>query len=164
MKTCFIFLDVDGVLNNKKRLKKFYNKYHMAASCWLMPFDRHNLRALNLLYKYCKKHYNTFIVLSSTWRLGQEDRAVVASRLYEYGMPLTADIQKFCLDRGRLIRNYLSDQEYIYDRSFILDDDSFDIVDYLTRKDIFIQPDRKNGLTYRKVFHAILSDLVKRHK
>lgn len=61
----YIFLDIDGVLNNKEDWK---NKYTFNSDC-LFNFDL-------LLQKLKKKYKDIYIVLSSSWRLGVSEEVL----------------------------------------------------------------------------------------
>lgn len=80
----YIFLDVDGVLNNKKHYKKQHKKYGGRFCCENMPF---NPRSLKNLRKIVKKT-NSKIVVSSSWRNSDLAMAVLEARLAEYGMKI----------------------------------------------------------------------------
>ena len=89
MKIFYIFLDIDGVLNNESYWEECYKRHEngsiMSMNCF--PFDPRCLNSLMSLYQELKsKDYDVRIILSSTWRLNPVDEAIVNSRLAEYGM------------------------------------------------------------------------------
>ena len=67
----YIFLDVDGVLNNQKYIEKCYeNNGHCAMHMNHVPFDPKCLNNLMKLVRFIEqKAYDVKIILSSTWRL-----------------------------------------------------------------------------------------------
>lgn len=132
MKTFYIFLDVDGVLNNEEYFMECFNRHKvkgiMSMNCF--PFDPkclNNLMKLN--QELQKQNYNVKIVLSSTWRLNQIDMEIVKSRLAEYGMTLFAKtISLNSGDRGLEIKNFIENERYEKaDNFLILDDEIGDI-------------------------------------
>lgn len=80
----YIFLDVDGVLNNKKHYKKLHNKYGGRFCCQDMPFNPRSLKNLrNIIDATGAK-----LVLSSSWRKDEACLIVLKARLMEYGMKI----------------------------------------------------------------------------
>lgn len=132
MKIFYIFLDVDGVLNNEEYFMECFNRHKvkgiMSMNCF--PFDPkclNNLMKLN--QELQKKNYNVKIVLSSTWRLNQIDMEIVNARLAEYGMTIFAKtISLNSGDRGLEIKNFIESERYEKADDFlILDDEIGDI-------------------------------------
>ena len=91
MKPFYVFLDIDGVMNdftywNECKAKHGNGK---VMSYQNYPFNPNSLNNLMLLNKQLtNKGYVMRIVLSSTWRVGITDVAIVNSRLAEYGMTI----------------------------------------------------------------------------
>lgn len=132
MKTFYIFLDVDGVLNNFNYWDECFKRHHVKGimSMHCFPFDPkclNNLMKLN--QELQKQNYNVKIVLSSTWRLNQIDTAIVNSRLAEYGMTIfSRTIYLNSGDRGLEIKNFIENERYEKTDNFlILDDEIRDI-------------------------------------
>ena len=80
MKLFYIFLDIDGVLNNEIYFEECFNRHKVKGimSMNRFPFDPkclNNLMKLN--QELQKQNYNVKIVLSSTWRLNQIDIGIV---------------------------------------------------------------------------------------
>ena len=80
----YIFLDVDGVLNNKKHYKKLHDKYGGRFCNQDMPFNPRSLKNLrNIIDATGAK-----LVLSSSWRKDVACLTVLKARLTEYGMKI----------------------------------------------------------------------------
>lgn len=135
----YIFLDVDGVLNNKKHYKKQHDKYGGRFNCQDIPF---NPRSLKNLYKIVKAT-NANIVLTSSWRKDNDCMVVLEARLAEYGLKIYDIIDKNTSSdkRGDTIIRWLfnnGDPTLIYDESrpfitiydynfIVLDDQLYDM-------------------------------------
>ncbi len=131
----YIFLDVDGVLNNQKYIEKCYeNNGHCAMHMNHVPFDPKCLNNLMKLVRFIEqKAYDVKIILSSTWRLNDIDYEIVNARLAEYGLRLSDKTEYIHCERGIEINKYLKDNpDYLY--YLILDDDIFDIKPYHNKK------------------------------
>ena len=105
MKTFYIFLDIDGVMNDfsywNKCKEKNKNPRFMQMENY--PFNPESLNNLMKLSQYLLHQQTvTRIVLSSTWRLDDTSTAIVNSRLAEYGMTIynkTPRLDKLPLDK-----------------------------------------------------------------
>lgn len=133
-KIFYIFLDIDGVLNNMEYWNECFARHQvkgiMSMNCF--PFDPkclNNLMKLN--QKLQKQNYNVKIVLSSTWRLNDYDVAIVNSRLAEYGMRISERTLSLSSgNRGLEIKHFLNEEGMPKaDNYFILDDEIKDIVE-----------------------------------
>ncbi len=128
----YIFLDIDGVLNDEVYIEKCYDMnggYPMSMS--YVPFDPKALSNLmNLVQKIrLVSDGEPRIVLSSTWRLHETDTEIVKARIAEYGLRLFDKTPYIHSERGLEIKSFLSKQnldENDY-KFVILDDDKFDI-------------------------------------
>ena len=158
-KLFYIFLDIDGVLNNMKYWNECFERHKvkgiMSMNCF--PFDPKclsNLMKLN--QELQKQNYNVKIVLSSTWRLNQVDIGIVNSRLAEYGMRIFATtISLSSGKRGLEIKNFLEDEQYgKADNYLILDDEIKDIVEQFEEKHI-IHTNFNTGFDNEKLEEAI---------
>ena len=106
-KKIYIFLDVDGVLNNINFWKKNYFKYGFSAGTY--SIDERNIKTLAKLHRKLKDKYELHYVLSSTWRLSKDGQAVILNRLRDNGIKLDGITEpNNSEDRGKLILNYLS--------------------------------------------------------
>ena len=72
MKTIYLFLDVDGVLNNQKIIQETKK---------MQVIDEQNLINLNKLIKTIKKEDNCSIILNSSWQLVNENIDILKSYL-----------------------------------------------------------------------------------
>lgn len=91
MKPFYVFLDIDGVMNDFEYWNKCKQKHGNGRVMSLQnyPFNPDSLNNLMLLKQELQhKQYAMRIVLSSTWRLDGESTAIVNSRLAEYGMQI----------------------------------------------------------------------------
>lgn len=148
----FIFLDVDGVLNNENYIVKCYNKHHKPMSMNHVPFDPKCLNNLMILVQQIQQlDYDVNIILSSTWRLNEIDYNIVDARLAEYGLSLNGKTSYIDGIRGMEIKDFLQDK--CYTNFIILDDDIFDIQDYFPNN--LVKTDFKTGLTKHNVRQAL---------
>ena len=63
-KIIYIFLDIDGVLNNTNQMIRNYRKYHKPLGPYF--FDEKNIQKLSLLNRILIKRYEIHYILSST--------------------------------------------------------------------------------------------------
>lgn len=112
MKIFYVFLDIDGVMNdftywNKCKERNGSGQY---MSMQNYPFNPTSLLNLHLLSKTLLHHRAIMrIVLSSTWRLDAESYAIVNSRLAEYGMTIydkTPQLNRLPLDKLNSHRSF----------------------------------------------------------
>lgn len=135
-----IFLDVDGVLNSINALKEAYYKDKRPYSGYDYPFDS---KCLNNL-KYLVYKTNSYLVITSTWRMHQEGREILLNELKKYDLDTRVIGYTDVLhqSRGEEIKAYLEklgkDVKYI-----ILDDDN----DFEGLEDYLVQTDFLDGLT-----------------
>ena len=80
----YIFLDVDGVLNNKKHYRKLHLKYGGRFDAEKMPFNPRSLKNLRTIIDATGAQ----LVLSSSWRKNEKCMTVLEARLMEYGIKL----------------------------------------------------------------------------
>lgn len=152
-KLFYIFLDVDGVLNDEKYVMKCYERHHKPMHMNHVPFDPSCL--LNL-YRFVNaleaRDYTVKIILSSTWRLHEVDYEIVNARLAEYGLSLHD--KTIFLDgiRGLEIQQYLYMNETPSD-FVILDDDINDIIPYYP--DNLVRTNFMNGFDEDKLKEAL---------
>lgn len=114
MKTIYLFLDVDGVLNNQKIIQE---------SKKMQVIDEQNLINLNKLIKIIKTEYNCLIILNSSWQLVNENIDILKSYLNKYNLRiddyLKIDNQK---NKGELIIEYCNKYQIPPLNILILDD------------------------------------------
>lgn len=110
----YIFLDVDGVLNNDAA-----RKLHQGNDMRILSDDNLN-EFSNLINKINKKY---LIVLISTWRYSIDNINILKKSLNNYGLSLFD-----CLDiddtksKGELIIDYCQKRDILFDNILILDD------------------------------------------
>lgn len=151
----FIFLDIDGVMNNRRDwMSKVNNKTEQ--------FFEHRMfcdNAWQLLSDTCKK-INASIILSSSWRLGftygQDSKIVVENpecplsiKLLEYfnkyNINLVGITSKSWAPRGEQIMEYVKEAFEDRDKFVVIDDESFDIREYVSEEQ-FIKTEFETGL------------------
>lgn len=144
----YIFLDIDGVLNNEYYTKLCYEKFHRKHPffCNNVPFDPSSLIQLAYLCNYIRsKDDEPYVVLTSSWRLHDADREIAAARLEEYNIQIKDITTKDTyLERGEQIKQYLDKIDHPVD-FVILDDESFDIKEYFP--DELVLTDSRIGFT-----------------
>lgn len=146
----YIFLDIDGVLNNKRHYKKQHQKYGGRFCCENMPFNPRNI--LNLRKIIDKT--NAKIVLSSSWRRTKNGMIVLEARLIEYGIKIHSitPFENGC--RGKEIREWCKENTKKGDKILIIDDEMYDIKEYFDSKEI-VKVNYNNGLDTIKRIEAI---------
>lgn len=155
----YIFLDIDGVLNNMNYWDECFDRHHVKGimSMHCFPFDPkclNNLMKLN--QKLQKQGFNVKIILSSTWRLNQIDTEIVNSRLAEYGMRIFGKtISLRSANRGLEIKNFLENKKYGKAKKFlIIDDEIKDIIEQFKETHI-IHTDFNTGFDNQKLKEAM---------
>ena len=149
----YIFLDVDGVLNNINHYKKQHKKYGGRFFCQNMPF---NPRSLKNLRRIAKKT-NSSIILTSSWRNSHDAMVVLEARLAEYGLKILSKTEYLEGKRGIEIVKWIEKEKIdaIEDRFIIIDDEMYDILDHFADSYI-VKINSKYGLTYFKALEAII--------
>lgn len=146
----YIFLDIDGVLNNENYFFECFKRHHIKGimSMHNFPFDPKCLNNLMILrQKLNNNGYKVHIILSSTWRISNIDTAIVNSRLAEYGMRIE-DKTIFNGDRTKEIKEYI-DKHYCVNY-LVLDDDNCKIL-----SNHFIHTNLKTGFDDKKLEEAL---------
>lgn len=159
----YIFLDIDGVLNDEVHIEKCYEMnggYPMSMNhC---PFDPKALTNLMNLVKRIRKVGTPRIVLSSTWRLHEIDTEIVNARIAEYGLSLFDKTPYIHSNRGLEIKSFLERMEKEHpveeypDEKFkfvILDDDKFDIENLYSNNLVYVN--RIYGLSVSDINKAL---------
>lgn len=154
-KLIYIFLDVDGVLNNQQYIEYCYeNNGHKPMYMSNVPFDPKCVNNLMYLINYIQsKGYITRIILTSTWRLHKTDLEIVESRLCEYGLTIYDKTPHINSERGKEIQEYL-DTSNICCYYLIIDDDMFDIINVHNKHNI-IRTYFKKGFDQYALFESI---------
>ena len=151
-----IFLDIDGVLNDGDYIEKCYEMHHQPMFMENVPFNPRSLKNLRLIWQSILDNGDEpMIVLSSTWRMGDIPKAIVESRLAEYGMYFKDVTPYINQNRGLEIINWLETNNYLYNPFVILDDDIFDIKDKPKLISHLVQTSFKRGLLGFKAKQAI---------
>lgn len=110
----YIFLDIDGVLNNDAA-----RRLHPGNDMRILSND--NLKELTYLINKINKKY--LIILISTWRYSIDNIDLLKQSLNNYGLSLFD-----CLDiddtksKGELIIKYCQKRNILFDNILILDD------------------------------------------
>ena len=145
-KRIYIFLDIDGVLNNENYIVKCYEKHHKPMHMNHVPFNPVCLENLMTLTQTLERDgFEISIILSSTWRLHEIDYEIVDARLAEYGMCLCGKTPYEGNVRGEEIKQYLDNIRYKCYNFIILDDDKNDIEPYFPNN--LVRTDFKTGFT-----------------
>lgn len=150
----YIFLDVDGVLNDEVYIEECYEKnggYPMSMNH--VPFDPKALTNLMNLVKEIRLYGEPHIILSSTWRLHEVDMEIVNARIAEYGLRLEGKTPYIHSNRGEEIQDFLSGLSVNDYRFVILDDDKFDIENIYPDNLVYIN--RLYGLSSEDVDKAL---------
>jgi hypothetical protein len=159
----YIFLDIDGVMNNQTDwLNKAKNNTER--------FENHRMfcdHAWSLLALVCGVT-DAQIILSSSWRSGftQTNDGVViredlncslTSRLMDYferyDIPLVGLTTKQYFQRGKQIMDYVNNHFTINDNWVVLDDEVYDME--LIPQDKMIKTEWKTGLQYEHIERII---------
>lgn len=151
----FIFLDIDGVMNNRRdwtskvnnKSEQFYDHRMFCDDSW------------QLLSSVCKRA-NAVVVLSSTWRLGftygKDGQVVVenpechlSNKLMEYfnnyNIKFVGITTKSWAPRGKQIMEYVKSALELDDKFVVIDDESFGIREYVSEEQ-FIKTEFETGL------------------
>lgn len=154
--TNIIFLDIDGVLNDEEYIEKCYKRHHQPMHMENVPFNPRSLNNLRRIWQSILDNNNEpMIILSSTWRLGDIPKAIVESRLAEYGMYFKDVTPYINQERGKEIIKWLETNKHMDSPFIILDDDSYDILCFEELKPHFINTRFKKGLIGWKTKQAI---------
>lgn len=147
----YIFLDIDGVLNNEYYTELCYKRWgrNTPFFCEDVPFDPDSLTQLAYLCSYIRsKGDEPYIVLTSSWRLNATDIAVAAARLAEYNIKINDITTKdMDLKRGQQIKECLDKIEQSVD-FVIIDDEMFDMENYFLDELVLVDP--QYGLTSKE--------------
>lgn len=146
-----IFLDIDGVLNNRKWFRQITNHPQYKTKSWI---DRQfEPRAINLLNDLVA-NTNAEIVVSSSWRMGHEKNEL-QKILQDAGLkyPLkdyTPPARHLTSIRGMEIKEWL--QDHPNTTSFVILDDNSDMGQFINK---LIQTSFNHGLQQNHIAKAI---------
>lgn len=152
----YIFLDIDGVLNNKNHYYKMHKKYGGRFFCENMPFNPHSLKNLKWIIERTGGKNKTKIVLSSIWRMSDNCMVVLKARFAEYGIKLDKNLvtPRINGDKGLEIKTWL-DNNITEDDSYVIIEDEINNISTYFLKDYVVHTNYAKGLTYFKAKEAI---------
>lgn len=144
-KQIYIFLDVDGVLNNEASAK--------LSSKQIYDLSAENTIRFQDLINIMQVRYSPTIVLSSSWRYTSNGVNVLKKHLAQYNLHIddVLDLRRLSC-RGEEIKSYCQNHGIIKESVLILDDDS-DMGDMADRH---IKTYVRDGLTYREVEQSLI--------
>ena len=148
-----IFLDIDGVLNNTKDVKKYriFLKGERKVLIDIEPFFYFK----KLLKEIEEEKLDVRVVISSSWRLGttaSDWKKLFKHYFGEENIILGRTLHLEC-DRGLEILNFLQmidEEKETVEDYVVVDDDIEDIIDYVGKKRI-VKTSIKRGLTNKDV-------------
>jgi hypothetical protein len=154
MKKLFVFLDIDGVLNDMTYWEKFKKKNPELSDLKIpyIPFNPKSLRNLKKMNdKLKKKNIKITIILNSSWGRYAENRHILKAKLNEYGIRYhykTLYRNRYDNKKEAVIewlKNYNNPKEYL-----IIDDFDLDFKD-----EHFVKTDMNSGFTNKKMYEAL---------
>lgn len=134
MKQFYVFLDIDGVLNNHAWIKNFfYNKDSKHNR--LLSLD--NIAVLNKFFKTLKnKGFEVVLVISSSWRHHMQ---ITISQLKENGLEYEGPFHRTNFEhdgvRGLQIKDFIK-QHKIQKNFVVIDDETADISPHIDSTNI----------------------------
>ena len=144
-----LFLDIDGVLNNTKDVKKYrlFLKGERRVLVDIEPL----VYFRKLLKEIDKEKLNVRIVISSSWRLGTTaaDWKLLFKHYFNDDKIIIGRTLHLECDRGKEILNFLQmlgEEKETVEDYIVIDDDIEDIIDYVGKKRI-VRTSVKRGLT-----------------
>lgn len=137
----YIFLDIDGVFNHFSWFKKCLLE-NLEKKGYHLFFCPKNIENFNMLLNYYKiKNYNPQIVITSTWRLNENDFKTCKNMLVKYGLNYSGEFDRTEIKprgiRGRQILNYM-EANNIKTNFVIIDDKSKYLKNYFFKNDIIL--------------------------
>lgn len=144
-KQIYIFLDVDGVLNNEASAKLSSKKIN--------DLSAENIMRLRDLINIIQARYIPIIVISSSWRYTSNGVNVLKKHLAQYNLHIDdiLDLKRLSC-RGEEIKSYCQNHGISSDSVLILDDDS-DMGDMAERH---IKTYVRDGLTYKEIEQSLI--------
>lgn len=148
-----IFLDIDGVLNNTKDVKKYrmFIKGERRVLIDIEPFFYFK----KLLKEIEEEKLDVRVVISSSWRLGTtaSDWKKLFKHYFNDENIILGRTIHLEDDRGKEILNFLQlidEEKETVEDYVVVDDDIEDIIDYVGKKRI-VKTSIKRGLTNKDV-------------
>jgi len=142
----YIFLDIDGVLNNQEHILKLIELLGREQYSQLIrdleeiPFDYRSCQLLQELINKTKAE----VILSSTWRISSK----LIKGIEKYADIKIKDITPRLYDiRGKEIQKYLDEHKEIV--NYVIIDDDSDMLE--NQKERFVKTDFKIGLTVKEI-------------
>lgn len=156
-RTIYIFLDIDGVLNNESAFQLNYlMDKKKKAKLTSAVIDEQKLLVLKDLcdkIKESKKSHNEYkIIISSTWRKSEQLLSIIKEKLNEFDMNYIDITPILGTERGIEIAQFCEEHSISKEDVIILDDDS-DMCDYSDR---LIMTYLRDGLTYLDTERALV--------
>jgi len=146
----FVFLDIDGVLNNKDHYAKRHKKYGGKFFCEDMPFNPRSIKNLRKIVDKTKAQ----VVVSSSWRRDEKCMTVLKARLMEYGIRVYSVTPYVGGYRGEEIKKWCKENLKLKDKIIIIDDEMYDLHKYYGNNEI-VKVNCNKGLNYFKTLEAI---------
>ena len=144
-----IFLDIDGVLNNTKDVKKYrlFLKGERRVLIDIEPFFYFK----KLLKEIEEEKLEVRVVISSSWRLGTtaSDWKLLFKHYFNDDEIIIGRTLNLEQDRGLEIQNFiemLDEKKETVEDYIVIDDDIEDIIDYVGKRRI-VKTSVKRGLT-----------------
>jgi len=149
-KNFYIFLDIDGVLNDVAFIKQ--NSYK-GKNITSELFNPKSVEALNYLIDTLTAHYETNLVISSSWRINMDKTLSIMKKNNVRLDNISVSSTKFIVPnkRGLEILDYLNDKQDI-NNYVIIDDEEFDFKEYfpnskIIKTNFFYDPINKEKIT-----------------
>ena len=155
MKQIYIFLDIDGVLNNESAFILNYNlwKEGKKEKNSIALIDEQRLIILNEFCQILQKFKCKFkIIISSTWGHSDKLLQIISNRLKKYNLEISGITPSLSKERGYEIENYCLSNN-ISKNSIVIFDDDADMGHY---KDRLIQTYVRDGLTFKDIERALV--------
>ena len=142
-----IFLDIDGVLNSEEY---FINRQRPYTGDFRRSHDIDSI-AIERLNRIME-NTNTEIVLSSSWRIFPLTEVVSAMNYKGFKYNIKYVTTREYMDRGLQILKFI--QENSVEDYIVLDDEAFDILKYIPKKQ-FVKTKWKTGLLDSHAYYII---------
>lgn len=155
MKILYLFLDVDGVLNDTSYWEKFKKKNPELSDLKIpyIPFNPRSLRNLKKLKdELRRKNIKMEIVLNSSWKDYYVNQYVLKIRLIDYGIKFENERPDKIygnIDKERDVKEFLKTK--VNTNKYIVIDDS----NLNFEEKHFVKTDMKSGFTNKKMYEAL---------
>lgn len=152
----YIFLDIDGVLNDWKYLKYYLDNHPEEKGGVITRFNPMSMFALNYLIEKLEKDYNVCLVIISTWRSNMvETVKTLKNQNLKYNKQIDALGFYFnSYQRGKEILKYLENKN---DKTnfVIIDDEDFDYKNNISKNKIIKTNFFDNSLNLKQVINFL---------